>query len=100
MKKYQRVGRNRLPERVRIRKTYLRIIGPRRHKIRRIGPRNQHRKRQQVGGGLDLSTAIDLVRKAAGSRLSKMMINDAIDYISTVYKKIKNKIKTKIKGLI
>ena len=92
--KILRVGRDRLPERVRIRRTYLRNIGPRRQRIRRIGPRNQHRKRQQVGRGLDLSTAIDIVRKAAGSRLSKM-INNAIEYIPTVYKKIKNKIKNK-----
>ena len=63
--KCQRVGRDRLPERVRIRKTFVRKIGPRRQRIRKIGPRNQRRKRQQVGRGLDLSTAIDLGRRAA-----------------------------------
>ena len=85
--KYQRVGRYRLPERLRIRRTYVRKIKPRRQRIRKIGPRNQHRKRKQVDRGLDLSTAIDLVGRAAGSRLDKMMINDAIDYIPTAYKK-------------
>ena len=39
--------------------------------------------------------AIDLARKAAGSKLSKMMINDAIDYIPTVYNKMKNIITNK-----
>ena len=93
--KNQRAGRDRLPECVRIRRTYLKKIGPRRQRIRRIGLRNQHRKRQQDGRGLELSTAIDLGRKAAGSRLGKMMINDVIDYIPTAYNKIKNKIKNK-----
>ena len=36
--------------------------------------------------------AIDLGRKTAGSKLGKMIINDAIDCIPTTYKKIKNKI--------
>ena len=36
--------------------------------------------------------AIDLGRKTAGSKLGKMIINDAIDCIPTAYKKIKNKI--------
>ena len=99
--KYQRVGRERLPERVKIRRTYVRKTGPRRQRIRRIGPRNQRRRRQQVGRGLDLSMAIDLGRRTAGSRLGKMMINNAIEYIPTAYKKIKNKIKTKkVKGVL
>ena len=93
--KYQRFGRDKLPERVKIRRTYVRKIGPRRQRIRRAGPRNQRRKRQQVCRGLDLSMAIDLGRRAVASRLSKMMVNDAIDYILTAYKKIKNKINNK-----
>ena len=93
--KYQRFGRDKLPERVKIRRTYVRKIGPRRQRIRRTGPRNQRRKRQQVCRGLDLSMAIDLGRRAIASRLSKMMVNDAIDYILTAYKKIKNKINNK-----
>ena len=81
-----------LPECVRIRRTYVRKIGPRRQRIRRIGPRNQHRKRQHVGRALDLPTAIDLGRRAAGPRLGKMMINDAIDYHPTaLIKKLKTK---------
>ena len=35
--------------------------------------------------------AIDLGRKAVGSKLGKMIINDAIDHIPATYKKIKNK---------
>ena len=42
---------------------------------------------QQAGAGLDLLTAIDLGRKAAGYKLGKMMIDDTIDYIPTAYKK-------------
>ena len=66
-----------------------------RQRIRRIGPRNKRRRRKQAGAGLDLSTTIDLGRKAASSKLGKMMINDAIDYIPTAYKKIENKITNK-----
>ena len=93
--KYQRVGRDRQAECVKIRRISVRKIGSRRQRIRRTSPRNQRRRRQEVGRCLDLSTAIDLGRRAAGSRLSKKMINDAMDYIPTAYKKIKNKIKNK-----
>ena len=34
-------------------------------------------------------------RKAAGTKLGKMMINDAIEYIPAAYNKIKNKITNK-----
>ena len=78
-----------------IARTYVRKIGPRQQRIRKIGPRNGQRRRQQAGAGLNLSTTLDLGRKAAESKLSKMMINDAIDYIPTAYKKIKNKITNK-----
>ena len=53
---------------------------------------------QHVGRGLNqntISTAIEHGRRAAGSRFGKMIINDAVDYIPTTYKKIKNKIKNK-----
>lgn len=89
--KYQGVGRDILPERVRIRRTYVRKIGPRRQRI-------SCRRQQQVSRGLDqnaISSALDLGSRAATSRLGKIMINDAIDYISTAYKNIKNKIKNK-----
>ena len=69
--------------------TYLRKIGPRQQRIKRNGPRNRRRRRQQASAGLDLSTATDLGRKAVGSKLGKMVINDAIDYIPTAYKKTK-----------
>ena len=88
--KYQRASRHALaPTQVRIATTYVRKIGPRQQRIRTIGNRNSQRRRQQAGAGLDLSTAIDLSRNAAGSKLSKMMINGAIDYIQTTYKKNK-----------
>ena len=47
------------------------------------------------GPRLDLSTAIDLGRSAAGFKLGKMMINDAVDYFSMAYKIMKNKITNK-----
>ena len=94
--KYQRVCRHAMtPTRVRIARTYGRKIGSRRQRIRKIGPRNRQRRRQYVVTGLDLSTAIDLDRKAAGSKFRKMLINDAIDYIPTAYKENKNKITNK-----
>ena len=83
------------PTRVRIARTYVRKIGPRRQRIRRIGPRNRQRRRWQAGTGLHLSTAIGLGRKAPGSKLGKMMTNDAIDYIQTAHKNIKSKITNK-----
>ena len=66
-------------------RTYVQKIGLRQERVRRIGPRNRRRRRQQAAAGLDLSTAIDLGRKTAGSKLGKMMINDAIDYIPAAY---------------
>ena len=35
--------------------------------------------------------AIDLERRAAGSSLTKSIVNDAIDYLLMAYEKIKNK---------
>ena len=94
--KYQRVGRHALTAtRVKIARTYNRKIGPRQQRIRRIGPRNRRRRRQQACAELDLSTVIDVGRKAAGTKLGKMMINDAIEYIPEAYNKIKNKITNK-----
>ena len=93
--KYQRVNRHTLtPTQVRIARTYIWKIGARQPTIRRIGPRNR-RRREQAGAGLDLSTVIDLSRKVVGSKLGKMMINDAIHYIPMAYKKIINKITNK-----
>ena len=91
--KHQKVGRYTLaPTRVWITRTYISKIRPRQQRVRRIGPKNQRRKRQQTEAELDPSTAIDSGRRAAGSRIGKMMINDAIDYIPMAYKKINNKI--------
>ena len=66
-----------------------------RQRIRRTGPRNKRRRRKQAGAGLDLLMAIVLGRKATSSKLGKIMINDAIDYVPTAYKKIENKITNK-----
>ena len=86
--KYQRAGRHALAlTRARIARTYIRKIGPRWQRIRRIGPRYRRRRRQQASAGLDLSTAKTLGREAAGSKLGKMMVNDAMDYMPTAYKK-------------
>ena len=65
-----------------------RKIGPRRQRIRQFDPRNKRKRRQQAGGGLDITPAIDLGKRAVGLKLGKMMINDTIDYIPTAYKKI------------
>lgn len=71
--KYQRVVRDGLPERVKIRKTQVTKIGHRRQRIQRIGPKNQR----------NIAMAIGLGKKVVGSRFGKMMINNAIDYIPT-----------------
>ena len=83
------------PTRVRIARINFRKIEPRRQRAHRIGPGNQRRRRQRASRSLDISTAIDLVRRETGSKLGKMIINDAIDYIPTDYKNIKNKIRNK-----
>ena len=89
--KYQRVARNALPKNIRVRRTYT----------RKIGSRRQQKWRNQAGRGLNLltedliSTADELGKKTAMSSLGKMVIKDAIDYIPTAYKKLKNKITNK-----
>ena len=73
--KYQKVYRYTLaPSRVQIAQTYVRKIEPRRQRVRKIGPRNQRRRRQQASAELDLSTTIDLGRRAAGSKVGKMTV--------------------------
>ena len=71
---------------MRIARTYVRKIESRRQRIGRFGPRNKSKRRQKAGAGLNIATAIDLVKRAAGSKLGKMVINDAIDYIRTACK--------------
>ena len=53
---------------------------PRRQRIRRFGPRNKVKRRQQAGTGFNVATELDLGKSAADSKLSKMMTNDAIGY--------------------
>ena len=79
--KYGRVNRHALaPTQVRIARTYVRKIRPRRQRIGRFGRRNKRKRRQQADAGLDLAMAIDLGKRAAGSKLGKMMINDKVVY--------------------
>ena len=80
---------------VRINRIYVRKIEPRPQRKRKIGPRNRRKRQGQSGAGLDLATAIDLGRRAAGSNLGKTIISDAIDLLPTAYKKIKNEITNK-----
>ena len=92
----KKVGRNVFnPTRVRIARTYVRKIGPRKQKIRRLEPEKQRRRRQQASRGFEIATAFDLGKKSVGSSIGKMLINDAIDYIPTAYKNIKKKTKKK-----
>lgn len=81
--KYQRVDRNVLLETVGVRRTY----------VRKIGPRRQQKRKNNVSRGMPtqdlISTAIGLETK------SKMIINDAIEYVPTAYKKLTNKLKNK-----
>ena len=99
--KYQRVGRHALTlTYVRTARTYVRKFGARRQRITKIGPRNRQRRRQQASTGFDLSTTLDLGRKAVRSKLNKMMINDAIDYIPTAYKKVNQNNQQKVKAVM
>ena len=87
--KYHRVPRNALPKTVTIRRTY----------VRKIGPRKQQEQKNQTGHRMPtqdlIATAIGLRKKSAKSNLGKMIIKDAINYVPTGYKKLKNKIKNK-----
>ena len=87
---YDRVPRNHLPQNMRVWQTY----------VRKIGPRRQRELRQQTGRGLLpsealLSSAFDLTKRAGNSILGQMIIKDAIDFVSTAYAKIKNRLKKK-----
>lgn len=74
-------------------RTFVRPWQPWQQRSGTIGPRKQHRERQQVGRDRDLYTAINLVE-------DKMMINNAINCISTAFKKIKNKVEKKVKEVL
>ena len=45
----------------------------------------------QAGSGIDLLTAIDLGKKAAGSSVGQIVIKDTINALPTAYKKKKIK---------
>ena len=94
--KYEWVNRHVLAlTQVRINRIYVRKIEPRPQRKWKIGPRNRRKRQRQAGVGLDLATAIDLGRRAAGSNLGKTITSDAIDLLPTAYKKIKNEITNK-----
>ena len=100
--KHERVHRHSIaPNQVRIARTNVQKIRPSRKRIGRFRLRNERKWRQQVGAGLNIATAIDIGKRAAGSKLAKMIIIYAIDYIPTAYKKIKNRItKKKVKAVM
>ena len=96
--KYQHVGRRLKPNynlTVRVNRTFVQKITPRRQGICRYGRGNKHRQRLLAGAGIDLLTAIDLGKKAAGSSVGQTTIKDAINALPTAYKKIKSKITNK-----
>ena len=88
--KYARVTRNQLPQNIRVRRAY----------VRKIGPRRQRKRRKQGGRGLLLSKALlslafDLTKREGNSKLGQMIIKRAIDFVPTAYAKIKNRFKKK-----
>ena len=100
--KDERVHRHSIvPNQVRIARKNAQKIGPSRKRIERLGLRNERKWRQQPGAGLNIATAIDIAKRAAGSKLAKMIIIYVIDYIPTAYKRIKNRItKKKVKAVM
>ena len=54
----------------------------------------------QAGSGIDLLTAIDLGKKAAGSPVGQMVIKDTINALPTAYKKNKSNINKKAKAIL
>ena len=102
--RYERVNRGTLaPRNVRIRRTYRYSIGPRRQRLRYFGPRRQRRRRQQPQQGTGIENnvirGINLGKKAVGTELGCMIVDDAISLILKAYKKLKNKLFGKIKPL-
>ena len=61
-----------------------------------IGPTRQHKRRRvQVGAGYSnamITSSIGAAKKAGSSRVGQMIIDDAIDFILTAYKNIKNRL--------
>lgn len=86
--KYVRLSTGNLPPNVRIARTY----------VQKIGPKRQRKHRAQRGKGLlippqaVLSVALDMGKRAGNNELGQMIIKNAIDFIPTAYTKIKNKL--------
>ena len=88
--RYERVNRGApYPTKVRIRRTYIRKIGPTRQR--------QHRQRQQQQGSgyvnsQNLMKGISLGKKAADSEVGCMVKDNAISLLPRAYRSIKNRL--------
>ena len=71
------------PTHVRIARTYVSKVGLPKQRIRRSGRETNVKEGNRRVEDLILQRPFDLGKKAAGSRLGKMLINNAIDYIPT-----------------
>ena len=80
-----------LPPNVRVRRKYVRKIGPRKQRKRR---RNQV-KRGLILNEVLLKTAFNIGKKALGSNFGKMLVKEGIDHLPTMYEKTKKRIKIK-----
>ena len=91
---YEKVNRGTLaPKNVKIRRTYGRSIGPRQQGLRYFGPRRQSRRREQPQQGTAIETnvirGLNIGKKAAGTELGRMIVDDAVSLIPKAYKKLK-----------
>ena len=85
--KYKRVNRHTLAvTQVGIVTSYVQKIGPKESKNQTGWSENKRKRRQQAGAALNIDKTVDPGKREASSKLGKMMINDAIDYIPTAYK--------------
>ena len=89
--RYQRVNRETLyPTKVRIRRTYVRKVGPRRQRKQRAN------KRQQTGSGYldanNLMRGVNLTKRGANTELGKTIIDDALSLLPKAYKSIKYRV--------
>ena len=88
--RYQRLGRHTLsPTKVRIKRTYVRKIGPGRKRARK-------RPAAQVGSGyVDANTIMNgknLAKRGVNTDLGEMIIKDAVDFIPSAYNSLKIRI--------
>ena len=89
--RYQRLNRQTLyPTKVRIKRTYVRKIGPRRQRKQRAP------KRQQTGSGYvnvnNLMRGLNLAKRGANTEFGKTITDGAVSLLSKAYKSIKNRV--------